>query len=351
MPAALQFPSWLHPEIVPGLPLRWYGLMYAVAFAITWLLFRYESRRRDPTWTLEESEMWFFWAIIGLLVGARVFGTLVYNWEYYGSRPWMVFWPLDEAWHWTGFQGMSYHGGFVGVIVATLIYAAVKKSSWFAWADIIAVSAPLGYTFGRLGNFINGELWGKVTSSPLGMIFPTVPESGRFKASLPWVQEAATKAGIRLSSMNDLVNLPRHPSQLYEACFEGLLLWLLLWLLVRKRESFRGFATGAYAIGYGVIRFVIEYFREPDQGMGYILGDRSAPTYVVTSPFNISMGQILSFLMIVGGALLLYFCSRAAARGAADGRSAAATAPGARDAPKDGPRSAAAARRLRKRIK
>jgi phosphatidylglycerol---prolipoprotein diacylglyceryl transferase len=347
MPAALQFPSWIRPEIIPGLPLRWYGLMYAVAFAITWFLFRRESKRRDSTWTVEESEMWFFWAIVGLLVGARVFGTLIYNWDYYGPRPWLVFWPFDETWHFTGFQGMSYHGGFVGVITATLIYASVKKSNWFAWADVIAVSAPLGYTFGRLGNFINGELWGKVTSSPLGMIFPTVPkvEGQWFKASEEWVQAAATKAGIRLSSMNELVNLPRHPSQLYEAFFEGLVLWLILWFLVRKRESFRGFATGVYAIGYGVIRFAIEYFREPDQGMGYILGDRKAPTYVVTSVLNISMGQILSFLMILGGALVLYFCSKAAER-------ARAEAPVARGESRDRPRSAASeARRLRKRIK
>jgi phosphatidylglycerol:prolipoprotein diacylglycerol transferase len=349
----MQFPSWIHPEIIPGLPLRWYGLMYAVAFAITWVLFRYESRRRGSPWTLDDSEGWFFWAIVGLLVGARIFGTLIYNWDYYGPRPWLVFWPFDESMRFTGFQGMSFHGGFFGLIAATLAYCRFKRQSWIAYADVIAVSAPLGYTFGRLGNFINGELWGKVTSSPIGMIFPTVPESGRFKASAAWVQDAATKAGIRLSSMNDLVNLPRHPSQLYEAFFEGFALWLVLWIFVRKRISFRGFATGLYAIGYGAIRFVIEYFREPDQGMGYILGNRSAPTYIVTSAFNISMGQILSSIMILGGALVLLIGSRAAAQGAAGDRSV--LAPNARD-PREAtggkPRSAAsAARKLRKRIK
>jgi phosphatidylglycerol:prolipoprotein diacylglycerol transferase len=220
----------------------------------------------------------------------------------------------------------------------------------------------LGYTFGRLGNFINGELWGKVTSSPIGMIFPTVPESGRFKASLPWVQEAATKAGIRLSSMNDLVNLPRHPSQLYEAFFEGLVLWLVLWIFVRKRESFRGFATGLYAIGYGAIRFAIEYFREPDQGMGYILGDKSAPTYVVTSVFNISTGQVFSAAMIVGGAILLYVASKTAKKAEAEeikavsskasSRNTASRDGKSREAKASAPRSAASvARRLRKRIK
>jgi phosphatidylglycerol---prolipoprotein diacylglyceryl transferase len=342
MPVALQYPGWLRPEIIPGLPFRWYGLMYAVAFAVTWLLFRHESKRRDSAWSLEQSEAWFFWTIVGLLVGARIFGTLVYDWDYYGGRPWLVFWPFDEKMRFVGLQGMSYHGGFVGVIVATAIYAAVTKSNWFAWADVIAVSAPLGYTFGRLGNFINGELWGKVTSSPLGMIFPTVPQEGRFSPSLEWVQEAATKAGIRISSATELVNLPRHPSQLYEAFFEGFVLWFLLWLFVRKRESFLGLATGLYAVGYGLIRFVIEYFREPDLGMGYIIGDTSAPTYKVTSLFNISMGQILSFLMIIAGALILHFRSKAA-------RENAETSTGASSAPR---RSAASeARRLRKKIK
>src|SRR5208283_190465 len=98
---------------------------------------------------------------------------------------------------------------------------------------------------------------------------------------------------------------PRHPSQLYEAVFEGLVLWLILWFLVRKRETFKGLATGLYIIGYGAARFIIEYFREPDQGMGYILGDRSAPTYIVTSPFNFSTGQAFSAAMIVGGAILI----------------------------------------------
>jgi phosphatidylglycerol---prolipoprotein diacylglyceryl transferase len=356
MPAALQFPAWLKPEIIPGLPLRWYGLMYVVAFAVSWFLFRYESKRRAAPWSVEDAEGWFFWAIIGLLVGARIFGTLVYDPSgYYRSRPWLIFWPFDEGMRFTGFQGMSYHGGFFGLIASTLIYCAVKKRSWLAIADVIAVSAPLGYTFGRLGNFINGELWGKVSSAPIGMIFPTVPDSGRFKASLPWVQEAATKAGIRLTSMNELVNLPRHPSQLYEALFEGLALWLVLWLFVRKRESFRGFATGLYAIGYGAVRFAIEYFREPDQGMGYILGDKSAPTYVVTSAFNISMGQILSAVMMLCGAALLFFASRAArsagneglSQGAAQGQ-AGTTSHNAHPAPRS---AAAEARRLRKRIK
>jgi len=306
MLAALTFPSWLKPEIVPGLPFRWYGLMYVIAFGAAWLLFRHESRRRGAPWSEDDETGFFFWAIVGLLVGARVFGTLVYDpGRYYWKKPWLIFWPFDETGRFTGFSGMSYHGGVVGVIVATLIWCKAKAQRWFEWTDVLALSIPLGYTAGRLGNFINGELWGKVASGPLGMIFPNVPDSGRFSAREAWVQDAASKAGIELASMNDLVNLPRHPSQLYEALFEGLVLWLLLWFLVRKRKSFAGLATGLYVIGYGAIRFVIEYFREPDSGIGYVIGDRSAPAYLYSGLGNLSTGQVLCALMILGGAAMI----------------------------------------------
>jgi phosphatidylglycerol:prolipoprotein diacylglycerol transferase len=312
MLAAIQFPTWLKPEIIPGLPFRWYGLMYVVAFLVTWLLFSYESKRRAAPWNEDESAGFFGWAIVGLLVGARLFGTLVYDPSgYYWHNPLYIVWPFDASGRFVGYQGLSFHGGFLGVIVATLIYARAKKFSWFEWADIIAVSAPLGYTAGRLGNFINGELWGKITTKPWGMIFPGAE---RFAAKETWVQEIASRTGVSVASMNDLVNLPRHPSQLYEALFEGLALWLVMWLLIRKRPSFKGFATGCYAIGYGAVRFVIEYFREPDAGMGYILpwGNPDAPTYMYTTPFNFSMGQILSFGMILIGVGILVFGKRAA---------------------------------------
>ena len=178
MLAAMQFPTWIKPEIIPGLPLRWYGLMYVVAFAVTWFLFRYESRRREAPWTVEESEGWFFWAIVGLLIGARIFGTLVYDpTGYYRSRPWLIFWPFDES--------HALHRLPGDVLPRRPLrpdrryprsIAARRGGAGSPSRTSIAVSAPLGYTFGRLGNFINGELWGKVTSSPIGMIFPTVPE-------------------------------------------------------------------------------------------------------------------------------------------------------------------------------
>jgi len=341
MPLAIQFPAWIRPEIVPGLPFRWYGLMYAVAFVVTWLLFRYESRRRGAPWTEDESLAWFFWAIVGLVLGARILGCLVYEPSgQYREKPWLIFWPFGEGGKF-GFQGLSYHGGLLGMIVATLIYCGVRRTNWLLWVDIVAVSAPLGYTAGRLGNFINGELWGKVTGAPWGMVFPNVPPDTWFSASEAWVQEAATKAGLSLSSPAELVNLPRHPSQLYEAFFEGIFLWLVLWFIVRKRKTFPGFAASLYAIGYGAIRFVIEYFREPDYGIGYIvkLGDPSAPTNRFGGLLNFSTGQVLCACMIASGSLMLCYCSWAARRAESASSSAPANA------------RASAARKLRKRIK
>ncbi len=326
MLAAVTFPSWLKPEIIPGLPFRWYGLMYVVAFAVCWLLFRYESRRRAAPWNEDQAASFFFWAIVGLLVGARLFGTFLYDpTGYYWRKPWFVFWPFDEAGRFVGFQGMSFHGGFLGLIVATLIYARKARMPWLEVADVIAVSAPLGYTAGRLGNFINGELWGKVTDSPIGMIFPAAE---RFSAREPWVQEFAARTGVPVASMNDLVNLPRHPSQLYEALFEGLVLWAILWTFIRKRKAFPGFAVGCYAIGYGAIRFVIEYFREPDAGIGYViaLGDPAAPIYRFTTPWNFSMGQLLCAAMVLGGVLFLVIAARVTRRREEEAAASAAAA-------------------------
>lgn len=306
----INFPAWLKPEIIPGLPFRWYGLMYVIAFGITWVLFNRESKRIKAPWTEDQAANFFLWAIIGVLLGGRLAGTLIYEpTDYYWRHPWFIFWPFDAAGQFTGFQGMSFHGGLVGVIVATLVWCKIQKQRWLEWADILAVSAPLGYTFGRLGNFINGELWGKVTARSWGMIFPYAE---RFSAKETWVQQMAEKTGISLNSLNDMVNLPRHPSQLYEALFEGLILWLVLWFIIRKKRKFPGLAAGSYVIGYGIVRFFIEYFREPDAGLGYIikLGNPDAPTYLFQTPFNFSMGQILCLLMIVGGIVFLQVSAR-----------------------------------------
>jgi phosphatidylglycerol:prolipoprotein diacylglycerol transferase len=166
----------------------------------------------------------------------------------------------------------------------------------------MVVAIPLGYTFGRIGNFLNGELYGRITTMPWGMIFPGAQ---RFSVSIPWVKDFAEQAGLTIAENARLINLPRHPSQLYEAFFEGIVLFLILWFL-RKKKPFDGFILGLYPIGYGVFRFFIEYFREPDAELGYRIATvADAPTYLNVSWGNISTGQILCLLMIAGGIGLL----------------------------------------------
>jgi phosphatidylglycerol:prolipoprotein diacylglycerol transferase len=275
--------------------------MYVVAFGATYLLFTKQARDRKLGLDPDDVAGFFFAAILGLLLGARVFHSLVYEPSgYYWTHPWLIFWPFDATGRMTGFQGMSYHGGAIGAAIGALIYARRRKLDFLAWADMLAVSIPLGYTAGRIGNFINGELWGKVTAAPFGMVFPNAT---RFDVDLPWVRAIAERAGMDLSGLSQ-VNLPRHPSQLYEAIFEGLVLWALLWFLARPPRFWKGFQLGAYLAGYGAIRFVIEYFREPDAELGYILslGGRDHSIHLFESPFDFSMGQVLCLLMMAGGA-------------------------------------------------
>jgi len=290
--------------------------MYLVAFAITYFLMRRQVRTEKLDYSDEDLADLFFFAIIALLIGARVFATLIYDpTGYYLEKPWMIFWPFDEEMNFTGFQGMSYHGGLIGAVVGTWIFAKRKKADFFEVADLTVAGIPLGYTFGRLGNFINGELWGRVTTSPIGMIFPHAP---RFSTEKEWVRDIAQQVGISYNQ-GEYIDLPRHPSQLYEALFEGVLLWLVIWFIFRPRKSFSGQLLGIYLIGYGLVRFVIEYFRQPDIGIGYPISfaAETEPQALFISVWNFSMGQILCALMILFGALLLVLRRRAARRGRA----------------------------------
>ncbi len=303
--AYIQFPDWISPEIIPGLPLRWYGLMYLVAFAVAYLLFKYQIREKKLEVTNDEVMNYFFWVIIGLLIGARILATTVYDpTGRYLRKPWLIFWPFDENMRFTGLAGMSYHGGLIGVIIATIIYCRVKKRSILEWGDMIVTAVPLGYTFGRLGNFINGELYGRVTALPWGMVFP---QARRFSTGEAWVQEVARDAGMEIGPDQTSINLPRHPSQLYEAFFEGIVLFIIMWFIFRKKELVRGVKVGIYMIGYGVFRFLIEYVRQPDIGIGFPiqLSDVENPPYLLVTPWNFTTGQILNFLMILGGVILI----------------------------------------------
>lgn len=314
MPLYINFPTWIHPEIFPGVPvlgmIRWYGLMYLFAFGTAYLVLKRlmkEGALNTRDYTATEDDLFSFIAtgIVFLLIGARVFSTLVYDTSgIYLRKPWLIFWPFDEAGNFTGLAGMSYHGGFIGGLFGMIFWCLRKKRPILQWIDAMVIAIAFGYTFGRLGNFLNGELFGRITTMPWGMVFP---HAQQFSAAIPWVQDFAAEAGMVIQEGQKLVNLPRHPSQLYEALFEGVILGTILWS-VRNRKPFTGFTSALYTIGYGVFRFVIEYFREPDIDLGYrIEAVSGTPTYLNTSWLNISTGQILCLMMVMGGLLLMLF--------------------------------------------
>jgi len=308
---SIPFPSWLKPEIIPGLPFRWYGFMYVLAFGTAFLLYRRQVRERNFPMTEDELSGLFTWGILALVLGARIFSTMVYEpGGIYSREPWLIFWPFRNG-KFTGFQGMSYHGGVIGGIISIIIYSKVKKFDYREIGDMFAASIPLGYTFGRLGNFINGELYGRITASPLGMIFPDggiSPADRNFAV----IRDAAEKMGlIPITGSGGVLNYPRHPSQLYEMIFEGIVLWAFIWFF-RNRKPFKGFLITLYLSGYGLVRFFIEYFREPDADLGYRIkfSETSLPPALSHPAFDFSTGQILCFAMILLGLGWALFASR-----------------------------------------
>ena len=301
----INYPSWISPYVIKGLPIRWYAVMYVFAFVTAYILFMgllKEKENRDIK--KESAEDLFIYCVIGLLIGARLGSCLFYDDAlYYLSHPWLVFWPFRNG-EFVGLPGMSYHGGVIGAIVAGLIYTKVKKISFLRFADLITSAIPFAYTWGRLGNFINGELYGRVTTSRMGMVFPTAE---RFSTTHQWVRSVADTVGI-VYSPGDYVNLPRWPSQLFEAFFEGIVLGIIIWFVVRKIKKKRNMADGtilaSYLMGYGLIRFILEYFRQPDSDIGYVIG-HSSNIYLFESVLNISKGQVFCLLMVIGGLALL----------------------------------------------
>lgn len=307
----INYPSWIHPEIFPNIPilglLRWYGLMYVFAFGTAFLILKKvmkEGMLNTDSFTAAEDDIFSFIAtgILFLLIGARVFSAFVYDTSgIYKRMPWLIFWPFDSRGHFTGLAGMSYHGGFIGGLVGMIAWCLRRKQPVFKWIDAMVTAIPLGYTFGRIGNFLNGELFGRITTVPWGIVFPNAE---RFSLSLEWVRAFAEKAGLSVTNNAALVNLPRHPSQLYEAFFEGIVLWVIIWS-IHRRKKWDGLLSGVYMAGYGFFRFIIEYFREPDAELGYrIAKDSAAPIYTNTSLLNFSTGQVLCFIMVVGGIVM-----------------------------------------------
>ena len=277
--------------------------MYLVAFAITFILFIRQRNSGLITISNDDAYTLFLFTITGLILGARLFSTLFYDGSlYYWRKPWLIFWPFSNG-QFVGLPGMSYHGGLVGAVAGAVLFAKRYKMRFLKIADTLVAGIPLGYTFGRLGNFINGELWGRVSTAPWAIVFPRAPS---FSTNLEWVRTIADSIGLEYV-IGDLINLPRHPSQLYEALFEGVLLWAFLWFIIRKKNRFPGYTLSWYLIGYGGARFLIEYLREPDANLGFIISQasQSEPTPLFLSPLNISMGQILSFSMVIAGVLFL----------------------------------------------
>ncbi|MBN2738956.1 MAG: prolipoprotein diacylglyceryl transferase [Spirochaetales bacterium] len=297
--------KWISPEIIPGLPFRWYALMYILAFGTSYLLFVFQVKKRKLAISNDEVLNFFTWGILGLLIGARLFGTLIFaNDMRYWQEPWMIIWPFEGS-QFVGLSGMNYYGGVIGGIAGLLIYAKIKKIDMLEWSDMLCAGLPLGYTFGRLGNWINAELYGRVTTAPWGVVFPGAQEVSTSKA---WVQDVAAKIGMNIQDMAT-VNLPRHPTQIYEGFLEGLLLWAVIWFIFRNRKPFKGFIVGFYILGYGFFRFLMDYFRMPVGGanIDYIFkgGSPDATIHLLTSPFNIIKSQIFSLAMVIGAVVFL----------------------------------------------
>ena len=258
----------VHPQFDPvafslgPLAVRWYGLMYLVGFALFWWLGRLRARDAWRGMSRQDVEDLLFFGVLGVIIGGRLGYVLFYKPGYYLEH------PLEALMLWKG--GMASHGGIIGVIVVMWLFARARAKSFLSVADFVVPLVPLGLAAGRLGNFINGELWGRAadpTVWPWAMVFPQAGDG-----------------------------LPRHPSQLYQFALEGLLLFILLWWYSRKPRP-AGCVGSMFLIGYGVLRFIAEFGREPDAFLGLLA-------------LRLSMGQWLSVPMIVAGiALFVYFHS------------------------------------------
>ena len=255
----------LHPQFDPvafslgPLSVRWYGLMYLVAFVQFIVLGRYRIRTRPGLLTVGQLDDLLFYGMLGVIVGGRLGQVLFYEPGYYLAH------PLEILAVWKG--GMSFHGGFLGVLAAMGLWSRKHRIAWFDITDFIAPLVPLGLAAGRIGNFINGELWGRHTDVPWGMVFPYVDE------------------------------FPRHPSQLYQFALEGVLLFIVIWIYSSKPRA-TGAVTGMFMIGYGVLRSFAEFFREPEDGFMGIL------------TLGVTMGQWLSIPMVLAGIAALMWSRR-----------------------------------------
>lgn len=274
----------VHPQFDPValdlgfFQVHWYGLMYLLAFGFAYGLAMYRAKRRGDFSAEMVSDLVFFGAM-GVILGGRIGYVILYNFSEFLANPAYLF----KVWE----GGMSFHGGFLGVVVAMFLFAKKYKKHPFTTLDFIAPCVPTGLFFGRIGNFINGELWGRVSDGAYGhlMYFPqAVYADGELIQSTPTLQSLSTQVGEQLL-------LPRHPSQLYQAVSEGVLLFILLWWFSSKPRP-RYAVSALFLLGYGCSRFITEFFREPDIGYELIFG-------------WMSKGQLYSLPMIIFGIILL----------------------------------------------
>ncbi|MBM3117181.1 prolipoprotein diacylglyceryl transferase [Jeongeupia naejangsanensis] len=277
----------IHPQLNPvafsigSFGVHWYGLMYLFGFMLFLLLGRMRIRQGNPAgWKAEEMDDLLFYGVLGVILGGRLGYVLFYKPGFYLSH------PLDILKVWEG--GMSFHGGFLGVLFAMIWFARKTNRRFFEVADFVAPLVPIGLAFGRLGNFINGELWGRVTAPTnfWAMGFPSArAEDLRVAADNPQWQDWLSQYGM----------LPRHASQLYEMVLEGIVLFALLWWYSAKPRH-RGQVSALFLLGYGGFRFIAEFAREPDDFLGLLAG-------------QLSMGQWLSLPMIIAGGVLFWLAS------------------------------------------
>ncbi len=256
-----------YPDIDPialqigPLAIRWYGLAYVAGIGLVWGLLRGRAKRPDSGWSAEQVDDLMFYVALGVVLGGRLGHVLFYDLPYYLQNPLEVF----KVWH----GGMSFHGGLLGLFLGTWLFGRKRGKRFWVAADFLSAAGPISLFLGRMANFVNGELWGTATKLPWGMVFPD-PRAG---------------------------GIPRHPSQLYEAFLEGAVLFVALWIYSRRPRP-PGSVSGWFLLGYGVFRFAVEFVREPDQPLGYLA-------------FGwLTMGQALSFPMILAGACLLAWAQR-----------------------------------------
>ena len=235
--------------------IRWYGLMYLIGFACAFWMANRACDKSNGVWTREQASDLLFAGFMGVILGGRIGYVFFYQFPTFIDNPMYLF----RIWE----GGMSFHGGVLGVLTAIIIYAKRHQRSILSVGDFIVPLLPVGLGAGRIGNFINSELWGRVTDSPFGVIF------------------------------HNAGPLPRHPSQLYEFALEGVVLFIILILFIRKPKP-AGSVAGLFLLGYGTFRFIIEFAREPDAQLGLLT-------------FNMSMGQILSLPMVIIGAALMFY--------------------------------------------